>query len=132
MRIEAGKRYVTRSGWITAPIEEDLDAEENDTMRFYCGDSSWRHDGRVFRSGDDNEDLISEFVEVAPVKDMPDTDEMLVLDSIEKLGGQFTQRLAYAYRFADPANRQKIRNTFREYWIHYLTIAHHEKTNSNG
>ena len=132
LKLEAGKRYVTRNGWITPPICEDLDLEPFSSMRFYCGDASWSIDGKVFHAGEDIDDLLAEFVEVAPLPDVPDVDEQLVGNLMFEIGGQFVASLARAYQFADPSNRQKIRNAFREYWSHYFTLAQQENTKSNG
>ena len=132
LKLEAGKRYVTRAGWITPAIEEDLEARHDDSMRFFCGDASWSVEGRVFYSGEDSEDLVAEFVEVAPLPDVSDTDDQLVGNLMFEIGGQFVASLARAYQFADPSNRQKIRNTFREYWSHYFALAQQEKAKSNG
>jgi hypothetical protein len=119
IRLEAGKRYVTRSGWITSPICEDLEAEENGTMRFYAGDFSWDIEGRVFRLSEDRDDIVAEHVEVAVLPDVPDDLEHQTLEMMRKLGGEFIQHLASAYLRADRSNQQKIRNTFREYWSNY-------------
>lgn len=132
LKLEAGKRYVTRNGWITPPICEDMDLEPFSSMRFYCGDASWSIDGKVFHAGEDIDDLLAEFVEVAPLPDVSDTDDQLVGNLMFEIGGQFVASLARAYQFADPSNRQKIRNAFREYWSHYFTLAQQEKTKSNG
>lgn len=132
LKIEAGKRYVTRAGWITPPIEEDVEAESFSSMRFYAGDESWSVKGGVFHNSEHPDDLLAEFVEVAPLPDVPDTDDQLVGNLMFEIGGQFVASLARAYQFADPSNRQKIRNTFREYWSHYFALAQQEKAKSNG
>jgi hypothetical protein len=138
IRLEAGKRYVTRYGWITSPICEDLEAEENGTMRFYAGDFSWDIEGRVFRISEDRDDIVAEHVEVAvlpdvpDVPDVPDTDEQLVGNLMFEIGGQFVSSLARAYQFADSSNRQKIRNTFREYWMKYAELVAAEVSKANG
>lgn len=123
LKLEAGKRYVTRSGWITPPICEDIEAEVDSSMRFYAGADSWTVNGGVFRSGDDDGDLVSEFVEVAPLPDVPDDHEYLILAKMELYGGGFAKQLSIAYRLADSVNRQKIRNTFSEYWMKYAELA---------
>lgn len=123
LKLEAGKRYVTRSGWITPPIEEDVEAESFSSMRFYAGDESWTIDGRVFHVGKDIEDLVAEFVEVAPLPDVPDDYQHLILEKMQEFGGGFVRALATAYLNADPENRGKIRNTFREYWSKYADIV---------
>jgi hypothetical protein len=132
IRLEAGKRYVTRSGWITPPICEDLEAEENGTMRFYAEDFSWDIEGRVFRISEDRDDIVAEHVEVAVLPDVPDTDEQLVGNLMFEIGGQFVSSLSRAYQFADSSNRQKIRNTFREYWMKYAELVAAEVSKANG
>ena len=132
LKLEAGKRYVTRAGWITPPIEEDVEAESFSSMRFYAGDESWSVKGGVFHNSEHPDDLLAEFVEVAPLLDVPDVDEQLVGNLMFEIGGQFVASLSRAYQFADAWNRQKIRNAFREYWSHYFTLAQQEKAKSNG
>ena len=110
LKLEAGKRYVTRSGWITPPIEEDVEAESFSSMRFYAGDDSWSIDGRVFHVGKD-------------IDDLPDDYQHLILEKMQEFGGGFVRALATAYINADPENRGKIRNTFREYWSKYADIV---------
>jgi len=61
LKLEAGKRYVTRSGWITPPIEEDVEADADSSMRFYAGDESWSAEGGVFVKGMHIGDLVAEF-----------------------------------------------------------------------
>lgn len=127
IRLEAGKRYVTRSGWITPPICEDLDLEPFSSMRFYCGDESWTLDGRVFHVGEESGDIVAEHVEIAPLPDVPDYYDLMVVAKMEYYGGGFAKNLANCYRVADPENRGKIRNTFREYWMKYAELAEVEK-----
>jgi hypothetical protein len=128
IRLEAGKRYVTRSGWITPPIEEDLEADADSSMRFYAGDESWSVTGGVFHGGEHRDDLVAEHVEVAPLPDVPDDHESLILAKMTLYGGSFVKALAAAYPLADAVNRQKIRNTFSEYWIKYAELAEVEVT----
>ena len=123
LKLEAGKRYVTRAGWITPPIEEDVEAESFSSMRFYAGDESWSVKGRVFHNSEHPDDLVAEFVEVAPLPDVPDDHEYLILDKMEEFGGGFIKAMATAYFKADHGNRGKIRNTFREYWSKYADIV---------
>jgi hypothetical protein len=132
LKLEAGKRYVTRSGWITPPIEEDVEAESFSSMRFYAGDESWSVKGGVFHNSEHPDDLVAEFVEVAPLPDVPDDYEYLVLAKMELYGGGFTKHLAIAYRHADSVNRQKIRNAFSEYWMKYAELAEVENSIING
>ena len=123
IRLEAGKRYVTRIGWITPPICEDLELEPFSSMRFYCGDESWTLDGRVFHVGEESHDLVAEHVEVAVLPDVPDDYDHLIVEKMEELGGSFVRTLAGAYICGDSVNRGKIRNTFREYWQKYADLV---------
>jgi hypothetical protein len=132
IRLEAGKRYVTRNGWITPPICEDLEAELCGTMRFFSGDLSWSCEGRGLHMWEDDDDLISEFTVVAPVVNVPDDHEYLILAKMELYGGGFAKQLSIAYRLADSVNRQKIRNTFSDYWVRYAELAEVEVKLSNG
>jgi hypothetical protein len=132
IRLEAGKRYVTRSGWITPPICEDLEAESDSSMRFYAGDDSWGAEGGVFVSGKHVDDLVSEFTVVAPVVNVPDDHEYLILAKMELYGGGFAKQLSIAYRLADSVNRQIIRNSFVDYWMRYAELAEVEVKLSNG
>ena len=132
LKLEAGKRYVTRSGWITPPICEDLEAEADSSMRFYAGADSWTVDGGVFRSGDDDGDLVAEHVEVAPLPDVPDDYQHLIIEKMREYGGGFVKTLAVAYLNADPTNRGIIRNTFREYWMKYSDMVADDVARANG
>jgi hypothetical protein len=123
IRLEAGKRYVTRNGWITPPIEEDLEADTDSSMRFYAGDESWSAEGGVFIKGMHVGDLVAEHVEVAPLPDVPDDHEYLILAKMELYGGGFAKQLSIAYRLADADNRQIIRNSFVDYWMKYAELA---------
>lgn len=132
LKLEAGKRYVTRSGWITPPICEDIEADADSSMRFYAGADSWTVDGGVFRSGDDDGDLVAEFVEVAPLPDVPDDYDHLIIEKMSQLGGGFVKTLAVAYLNADPTNRGLIRNAFREYWQKYSEMVAYDIARANG
>lgn len=68
LKLEAGKRYVKRNGWITPPLL--LDDEFEQTYPFVCGTEeamSWTPEGKFF-SGDaeagreDIDDLVADFV----------------------------------------------------------------------
>jgi len=132
IRLEAGKRYVTRSGWITPPIEEDLEADADSSMRFYAGDESWSAEGGVFVKGMHVGDLVAEFTVVAPVVNVPDDHESLILAKMTLYGGSFVKALAAAYPLADADNRQIIRNSFADYWMRYAELAEVEVKLSNG
>jgi len=132
IRLEAGKRYVTRSGWITPTICKDLEADADGSMRFYCGIESWSATGGVFLRGEESGDLVAEHVELAPLPDVPDDHELMVVAKMEQYGGIFAKNLANCYRFADSENRGKIRNTFREYWMKYAELVAAEVSKANG
>ncbi len=81
--IEAGKRYVTRNGWVTPPLE--FDDEFMEDYPFYAGDTndcsigiqSWTRSGLCHRLGKlvDGADLVREFVpeqQVPVVPGVPD------------------------------------------------------------
>jgi len=132
LKLEAGKRYVTRSGWITPPICEDLEAELCGTMRFFSGDLSWSCEGRDLHMWEDDDDLVAEFAVVAPVVNVPDDHESLILAKMTLYGGSFVKALAAAYPLADADNRQIIRNSFADYWVRYAELAEVEVKLSNG
>lgn len=60
LKLEVGKRYMTRGGWVTPPIEEDPDQREDSTFRYFAGTYSWRSDGREFHGSMEEDDLVSE------------------------------------------------------------------------
>jgi hypothetical protein len=78
--IEAGKRYVTRNGWVTPPLEFDNEFMED--YPFYAGDTndcsigiqSWTRSGLCHRLGKlvDGADLVREFVPEQQVPGVPD------------------------------------------------------------
>lgn len=58
LKLEVGKRYVTRGGRVTAPLDRD----GLETYPFTDGDTStWTEYGTVFHSGKDRDDLVAEF-----------------------------------------------------------------------
>lgn len=68
LKLEAGKRYIKRNGWITPPLQFDNQFER--TYPFVCGTDaaqSWTRSGKYF-SGDektgneDSDDLVAEFI----------------------------------------------------------------------
>lgn len=132
LKLEAGKRYVTRSGWVTPPICEDMEAEAISTMRFYAGDESWSLEGGVFHTSEHPDDLVAEHVEVAPLPDVPDDYDHLIVEKMEEIGGSFVRTLAGAYLCGDSVNRGKIRNTFREYWSKYAGLVTDDLARANG
>lgn len=70
LKLEAGKRYVTRSGWVTPPICFDDNFLTNYAFRIddpsgrcSVGTQSWTRNGNVHLLGNpDGADLIAEFV----------------------------------------------------------------------
>jgi hypothetical protein len=78
--IEAGKRYVTRNGWVTPPLEFDNEFMED--YPFYAGDTndcsigiqSWTRSGLCHRLGKlvDGADLVREFVPEQQVPGVPE------------------------------------------------------------
>lgn len=132
IRLEAGKRYVTRSGWITPPICEDLEADVCGTMRFFAGDLSWSCEGRGFHEWEDCDDLLAEHVEVAPLRDVPDDDDHLIIEKMRQLGGGFIKNLAVTYLNADRKNRGTIRNAFQRYWSTYAELVADDVARANG
>jgi hypothetical protein len=76
----AGKRYVTRSGWITPPLE--FDDEFMEDYPFYAGESnecsigiqSWTRNGLCHRLGKlaDGADLVREYVPEPSVPGVPE------------------------------------------------------------
>ncbi len=132
IRLEAGKRYVTRSGWITPPIQEDMEVDPTSSMRFYAGSDSWGSHGGVFHGGQNEDDLVAEHVDVAPLPDVPDDYDHLIVEKMEELGGSFVRTLAGAYICGDSVNRGKIRNTFREYWQKYADLVANDIARTNG
>ena len=51
------------------------------------------------------------------------TTEHQALDAMQKYGGNFVRALERAYVSADPENRQKIRETWRNEWAKYTRMA---------
>jgi hypothetical protein len=78
--LEAGKRYVTRNGWVTPPLE--FDDEFMEDYPFYAGDTndcsigiqSWTRSGLCHRLGKlvDGADLVREFVPEQQVPGVPE------------------------------------------------------------
>ena len=46
-------------------------------------------------------------------------EEMTVVDTMKKYGGDFVKALAECFYHADPNNFTKLKATFVEYWIQY-------------
>lgn len=47
---------------------------------------------------------------------------------MEKFGGGFVRALAAALRLADPANLERIKTAFPEYWARYTALATEQTT----
>ena len=128
MKLEAGKRYVTKSGWITPPMETD--ASSLGTTEFFCGTEdlkcgigvhSWDFEGRYFSQMNDDADIVAEYgVTETPETEVTDEDVLTVMQS---LGGSFASGLASLYRKADSVNRVKLKSTFCDYWAEYIQHA---------
>ena len=84
MKLEAGKRYVTKSGWITPPME--VDSASEGTLSVFCGTDdlkcgigvhSWSREGRYFSQMGDQADIVEEYVEGVILEDDPITWQFL-------------------------------------------------------
>jgi hypothetical protein len=53
---------------------------------------------------------------------MTPTDYQIV-EAMIALGGSFVQHLGRAWRCADAHNRERLRNTFADYWETYKELA---------
>lgn len=47
------------------------------------------------------------------------TEELQVIEEMERAGGSFVHGLALAARRADPGNMRRIKNAFADYWEIY-------------
>lgn len=127
MKLQYGKRYVTKSGWITPPMFMNTPDED---FPFYAGSPdltcgigqhSWDVDGKYFSSASDKADIVSVFGVPDPGEtDITDDDVLTVMES---LGGSFVSGLAHLYRKADSKNRWKLKATFSDYWNEYVQHA---------
>lgn len=54
-------------------------------------------------------------------------DNYEIIEVMKRFGGSFVQALAEAWLKADPVNRQKIKDTWPEYWSRYTEMAEREK-----
>lgn len=98
LKIEEGKRYVTRSGDVTTPME--LNASQTEPWNFWyaiCdGPDFWCEDGRYLETGGESPyDLISEYKEPVSVES-PIDDEILTQTTrpLEMLQPQKSVRVA--------------------------------------
>lgn len=73
LKLEVGKRYVTRGGRVTAPMQL-TGSNEPDSYPFNDGTSdTWTQKGTIFFSGEDDDDCMSEFVpELQRILGIPD------------------------------------------------------------
>jgi hypothetical protein len=46
-------------------------------------------------------------------------EDYYIIERMEIYGGSFVKSLANCFRHADPINRQKLKETFKEYWKQY-------------
>lgn len=127
MKLEYGKRYVTKSGWITPPMFMNTPDED---FPFYAGSPdlscgigqhSWDVNGRYFGSARDEADIVSKFGVPDRGEDEVTDDDVLTV--MESLGGSFASGLASLYRKADSVNRVKLKTTFCDYWAEYIQHA---------
>jgi hypothetical protein len=49
--------------------------------------------------------------------------EIGIIEAMRKRGGSFVKALAETYVLADPDNRERIKEAFPEYWMHYLHMT---------
>ena len=54
-------------------------------------------------------------------------EELDILGAMAKYGGSFVSRLAEAWMYADASNREKLRETFGDYWNEYKVMVEHKK-----
>jgi hypothetical protein len=54
---------------------------------------------------------------------MPEPDDEVVIETMERYGGAFVQTLARLYRVADPLNRARVRHAFGDYFEEYRALA---------
>jgi len=131
MKLEYGKRYVTKSGWITPPMFMNtpwIDGACGEDFPFYAGSPdlscgigqhSWDVNGRYFGSARDEADIVSKFGDSASFGVTDDE----VLDAMNEQGGGFVNALHVLYRRADSENRETIKTAFAEIWSAYMNIA---------
>ena len=55
------------------------------------------------------------------------TETLLVANAMIRFGGSFVKLLGQALLHADHINTEKIKRTFSDYWIKYLTMAQQDK-----
>ena len=76
MQIEAGKRYITRSGDVTTPMR--LSGDMLVPWEADCdGPDSWCAEGNYLMTGESPYDLVAEYVEPPAVAESPIPDELL-------------------------------------------------------
>lgn len=63
MKIEIGKRYWTRSGWVSPVVTSNAD----DTFPFIAGENTYRGNGWFYKHGEDENDLVAEYTGPEPV-----------------------------------------------------------------
>ena len=133
MKLEYGKRYVTKSGWITPPMFMNtpwIDGACGEDFPFYAGSPdlscgigqhSWDVNGRYFGSARDEADIVSKFGDSDRGETEVTDDDVIAV--MESLGGSFVSGLASLYRRADSTNRWKLKATFSDYWAEYTQHA---------
>lgn len=76
LKIEAGKRYITRAGDVTTPMQPNDDPLL--TWSADCdGPGTWYEDGRYLAAGEASYDLVAEYVEPPAQVESPIPDEIL-------------------------------------------------------
>ena len=51
------------------------------------------------------------------------SEQLIIAENMMRYGGSFVKHLGEALMHADPANTQKIKNTWSDCWEKYLNIA---------
>lgn len=125
MKLEYGKRYVTKSGWITPPMFMNTPDEDfpfyagSPDLKCGVGQHSWDASGRYFGSGNDEADIASEYVDRSPST----VHEGDILAAMEEYGGSFVKGLAGLYRKADSENQDRLKEAFSFLWARYTEVA---------
>ena len=60
------------------------------------------------------------------------SDDVQVLESMNRYGGGFIKALAAAASVADSENLAKLKHAFSNYWDEYRTLAEQEQTTANA
>ena len=60
------------------------------------------------------------------------SDDVQVLESMNRYGGCFIKKLAELAAIADAENLAKLKHTYSNYWDEYRTLAEQEQTTANA